>query len=211
MDRLNYAAKHSDRYQTWCYEVSQSPFAPAAKLEFALISAHTGQDAAVGGFLATRSHFTRDAVGNALHGAGVFAPGVKAGRIVRLRRAIRHGLELPTASGFKQFRAAVKIEGLGFCKQSFGLALISPLASPVVCLDTHICRAYGVRAAWTSRSLKNYSMAEAALVAEAEMVGMPPFAYQWAVWDYQRRPKSPDDHSFLWRGGRRQYQTSWRI
>ena len=39
--------------------------------------------------------------------------------------------------------------------------------------------------------------------------GKPPFAYQWAVWDWKRARvdhKPPLDHSFLWQGGSTEHQ-----
>ena len=209
--RLQWCQDRSARYLEWAGEVARGPFSPEDKLEFAIISAHTPQSYAIAGFLATRFHFTRDAVYAGLRRTGVFAPGVKAQRIVMLRRRVRAGeLGIPKAP-FKEWRekdAEHHIEGLGICKLSFGLALSAPLESDVVCLDTHLCREYGVPFAWTRR-LANYASVEARLRGEARVVGLPPFAYQWAVWDYVRlrdRGQAPDDHSFLWQGGARQTQ-----
>lgn len=50
--------------------------------------------------------------------------------------------------------------------------------------------------------LADYEGIEAQLLTEAEEVGLPAFAYQWAVWDWKRAKYDslpPSDHSFLWR------------
>ena len=128
----------------------------------------------------------------------------KAWAIAQLRQS---GIQLPLDGWeFPAYRRGHKLLGLGYCKLSFGLALTAPLTSQVVCLDTHLCQAYGVTFSAIARKLDLYEAVEAQLKMEAESVGLPPFAYQWAVWDYQRGhayPTShePDDHSFLWRGG----------
>lgn len=217
MNRQQYADKHRSRYLYWCHQVADSPYTALDKAEFALISAHVPQAQAINGFLATRGHHTKEELFGALYGAGVFAPQVKAERLIALRRAIRGGeITLPTdAAQFEPFRVNVKVAGLGYCKLSFALALIAPMESPVVCLDTHLCRAYGVKPDWAYRKLENYVSVESRLRAEADAVGLPPFAYQWATWDYQRRyensqgRQAPDNHSFLWKSGRTFYQMQW--
>ena len=220
VDRLEYAREHRSRYLLWGEQVARSPYSSADKMEFALLSAHTLQEAAIRGFMATRGHYAEDELRYALYRSGVLAAKVKAGRLVRFRREVRHErLALPECSTlFPSFRKDVKVEGLGYCKMSFGLALSAPLSSPVVCFDTHLCRAFGVKDWSLYRSLANYERVESLLTQEAQEANLPPFLYQWAVWDYMRwyEPPAgvrfaPDDHSFLWRGGRTKYQTRMEV
>lgn len=215
MDRLEYADKNRQRYLDWCGGVECSPYDDIDKLEFAIISAHTLFGKSINGFLATRDLDSVVDIGNALYETGVTAPGNKAAWVCQLREDVLEcRVDIPSLS-FKAYRESHKIDGLGYCKLSFGCCLIAPMESDVVCLDTHILQVYMCRMpskAEVSRhyaKLAMYESVESQLVTEADTVGLPAFAYQWAVWDWKRARvdcKPPEDHSFLWQGGRTQYQ-----
>jgi len=149
-------------------------------------------------------------IAEALNAAGVFAPFNKAGYIAEYRR-----LQPMPSMPFREYRRDTKLAGLGYCKLSFACCLIDPLNADVVCLDTHILQVYmGHRpsereVARVYNQLSTYERIEGQLLAEAGQVGLPPFAHQWAVWDWKRARvdhKPPLDHSFLWRGGQSQCQ-----
>ncbi len=206
--RMDYAYRHADRYQQWCYEVERSPFSNMAKAEFAIISAHTRQEFATEGFLAVQREHSVESIGRVLAGASVFAPFKKAGWIWLLRERVANGEDVLPELPFVDWRMRVKINGLGLIKSSFAAALSDPLHSDVLCLDTHMCRAVDIPYRSVMRSSNLYRSVEAGLDLEACEVGLPLFAFQWATWDFMRRDyhQAADDHSFLWRGGRTKYQ-----
>lgn len=210
MDRLEYAERNKQRYLDWCAGVESSPFDDIDKLEFAIISAHTLFDKSIDGFLATRNLDNVTDIGNALYNTGVIAPGNKAAYIVGLRDDVLEcRIDIPSLS-FREYRKSHKIAGLGYCKLSFGCCLINPMESDVVCLDTHILQVYMGRRPTPNEINRHYQTLglyvgiEDMLIGEAEQIGLPAFAYQWAVWDWKRAKvdhKPPSDHSFLWQGG----------
>ena len=129
----------------------------------------------------------------------MFASYQKAGLIMQLRDAV-YEVGIPTGD-YRHWRRTHKLPGLGYCKLSFGTSLIDPLGTNVVCLDVHVTRAYWPTATASDvrriyRRLDEYERIETLLLDEAERAEMPPFAYQWAVWDWQRG--GADDHAFLW-------------
>ena len=155
-----------------------------------------------------------DDIANALDTAGVLAPRHKAAYIWAARVAVEDGRPLP-AVDYREYREAVKWSGLGYCKLSFAACLIDPFGSDILCLDTHMLQVYlGYRPSPREvhrlyRNISDYSYIESIVVLEADEVGLPPFAYQWAVWCWKRAKIDllpPDSHDFLWAGGRRQYQ-----
>lgn len=212
MSRLEYADRNRQRYLDWCGGVESGPFDAVDKLEFAVISAHTRFDFSIDGFLASRGIDNVQDLGNALAYSRVTAPGFKAAAILNLRDMVLYGdTPLPNRC-YQDYRREWKLPGLGHCKLSFGACLIDPMGANVVCLDTHILQVYMGRMPSKSevgrcyRRLDVYEGIEAQLLAEAVEVGLPPFAYQWAVWDWKRARvdhKPPMDHSFLWQGGQR--------
>ena len=207
-NRLAYAGIHREQYLDWCRELSESPYSPLDKLEFACISAHAPMARAIGGFEATRHETSLQGIVNALDDAGVMASGRKASWILGIRREYA-SLGTPSLP-YRQYRQEHKLPGLGICKLSFGCALIEPLLSDVCCLDTHMLQLLtgympsANEVGKVYRSLESYQSYEDILDWEARQVDMPLFAYQWAVWDYKRGivdHKEPEDHSFLWRSG----------
>ena len=200
--RMDYANRNFDRYTTWAAAVCDGPYTPRDKLEWAIITAHCPFDKSVAGFLATRAVSGLQNLAEALATAGVMAPGNKAAYITRLR----HGDWEYPAADYRDYRQRVKLPGLGHCKLSFAACLIDPFGADVICLDTHMLACYGApfSAQRAYANLKLYEEVEDEVLAEANAVGMPPFPYQWAVWDWWRaqtlhRPTT--DHSFLWQSG----------
>ncbi len=215
MDRQDYAFANQDKYNDWCKAVEDSPFDAVEKLEFAIISAHTLFAKSISGFLATRGLEDMQSIGNALYHHGVTAPGNKAAYILGLRDMVLYGDTPLPEPCYQEYRKAVKLPGLGYCKLSFGACLIAPFDANIVCLDTHILQLYlgympsRKEVARHYTKLDSYASIEGQLLSEANEVGLAPFAYQWAVWDYKRAKvdhKSPQDHSFLWQSGQTQYQ-----
>ncbi len=205
--RMDYAERHRDRYLQWCYEVERSPYSVLAKTEFAIISAHTPQAAAIEGFLAAQREHSLRGIAEALDVASVLAPRKKAAWIDLLRERTDTEDVLPSGLA-SSWRKRVKIKGLGITKSSFAADLADPLHADVICLDTHMCRVAGLPWRWLAVNEGRYRATELAFGLEAEEVGLPIFVYAWATWDFARRDRheAPDDHSFLWRGGRTKFQ-----
>ena len=214
MNRIDYANANRERYLDWCGEILHSPYTPLDKLEFAIISAHCNMGYAIEGWLATRgiNHITP--LAETLHANNVMAPGLKAGYIMHLRDMLDDGYPIPHEC-YQEFRRAHKYPGLGHCKLSFATALIDPIGSNVVCLDTHILQVYLNTRPTTAQvnriyaHLPTYESIEGELIQEANEINLPPFAYQWATWDWKRARVDhlpPLDHSFMWRDGRTQFQ-----
>ena len=198
--RLAYADAHFAQYTEWCAQVGDSPYSPRDKLEWAIITAHCPFDKSVAGFLATRNILGLQPLAVALAQSGVMAAGNKAAYITQLR----NGDWQTPRPDYRAHRRSNKLPGLGHCKLSFAACLIDPFGADVVCLDTHMLACYGGQVAKCYRSLAAYEAVEDEVLAEANVVGMPPFAYQWAIWDWWRcktKQVSPQNHSFLWRAG----------
>jgi len=210
VDRLEYAHANRQRYLGWAGAVAASPLTATARLEFAAISAHTPMRQAIAGWQAVQGIEGVSDMAEALNAAGVIAPGKKAGYIAEYRR-----LQPMPSYPYREYRRDMKLPGLGYCKLSFACCLIDPFNSDVVCLDTHILQVYmgrrpgelDIRKCYTC--LAHYEYIEGQVLAEAAQVGLPPFCFQWAVWDWKRARvdlKPPLNHSFLWRGGTTTYQ-----
>ncbi len=201
MDRMDFAQANRERYLDWIGNVERGPFSALDRLEFAIISAHTPMEKAIRGWLASRNAATMDEVAVALNANSVIAPFNKAAYIDRNRES---GI-LPSPD-YQQFRRDVKLPGLGYCKQSFAACLIDPFGADVLCLDVHMIHCIMADPTPSEigkayRKLSEYEALEAPLLAEAEAVGLPAFAYQWATWDYTRCVRQgsvPESHSFLW-------------
>ena len=215
MDRLAYADANRGRYLAWCADVASGPATVADRFEFAVISAHCPFGKAIAAWKATRGIDRVLEYGAALHTAGVVGPFNKAARALEIRDGLASG-ELPEPrADFRDWRRRYKFRGLGFCKASFAACLCKPFESDIVCLDTHVLRALAgeeadarfIRRTWENRG--DYEYWESVLVLEAEELQMPAFAYQWAVWDWQRARAMqvpPSNHSVFWKGGESQYQ-----
>lgn len=208
MDRQDYAHHNTPRYLDWCGELEASPYDAIEKMEWAIISAHCKFQISLSGFKATRGMDGLQELADALYNEGVLAPGNKAAYILDLRDRCLYGDTPLPESCYQVYRRNYKFQGLGHCKLSFGACLIDPLGSNIVCLDTHILQVYlGYRPQLKEvnriyRRLDLYESIELQLLTEAREVGLPAFAYQWAVWDWKRAKYDllpPSDHSFLWR------------
>ena len=202
---MTYADAHFQQYTDWAGKVKDGPYTDAELLEWAIITAHTGFTQSVEGFLATRGVVSLTELAEALAQAAVINPRNKAAYIIRLRGMIADGQVLPEPD-YQDYRRHVKLPGLGFCKLSFGACLADPFGATIICLDVHMGREYRpdlpIARIWSNLAL--YESVESEVLDEANAIGMPPFPYQWAVWDYTRlvhRHISPTNHSFLWRGG----------
>ena len=214
MKRLEYADANRCRYYNYVRNVRESPYTDLDKMEFALISAHTPMDAAINGWLGTRDErLEMDEYANKLNDCGVLASFNKTAYVWGIRALIHQGAPYP--DGTTNHRQTVKFPGLGYCKSSFAACLIAPLTSRVVCLDTHMLQVLLGRKPDAQeinriyRRLDEYEYLESILEVEAYEVDMPLFAYQWAVWDWQRLQtarKPTENHSFLWESGRSTYQ-----
>jgi hypothetical protein len=210
MDRLEYANSHHTKYLDWCNEIDHSPFSAIDKMEWAIITAHTPFESSANGFLATRNLDELQPIANALFNAGVLAPNNKAAYILDLRDRCLYGETPLPESDYREYRRTTKFAGLGYCKLSFGACLIDPLSLDIntICLDTHILQVYlGYHPSPKEvnriyQRLDLYESIESQLLDEAAIVELPPFAYQWAVWDWKRARYDhlpPSNHSFLWR------------
>lgn len=78
-----------------------------------------------------------------------------------------------------------EVAGLGYAKAPFFLSLLSPVDWRVpVCTDVHIMRAVGLGNAHPNRY--NLGRAQERMQRRARRAGLPPFVYQWALWDFVR-------------------------
>lgn len=199
LDRMDWAYQRRDRYEAWCSELLASPYSTQDKLEFAVLSAHTQFLISIAAFQATRAPQSLQDIAGALDNAGVMNPRQKAVYLTDLR-----ALAPEPTFAYSEYRAETKLPGLGYCKLSFACCLIDPLRSDVVCIDTHVAKVYGEDAVRLWRTPSRYEATEERLKAEATEVGLPPFAYQWAVWDWKRLHTAGlsgprvNSHSFLW-------------
>ena len=204
VDRREYAHANQQRYLDWAGGLVSSPYSEAERFEWAIITAYTGFQASVAGFLASRREVTLTGLARALLAAGVLAPNNKAAYIIRLREGLVAGsLSLPT-SPYHDWRRTHKLPGLMHTKLSFGICLCDPYGADVVCIDTHIAAVYGVDYKLCLRGLDEYERVERQILGEADAVGLPAFVFAWAVWDWWRARsvyKPPENHSFLWPGG----------
>lgn len=196
MDRQAWADEHRTTYLDWASRIAESPYSALDKAEFAVISAHCGFEASVRGFERSRLAVAQKHLAEELNYAGVFAPGLKAGYIARLRNEADR---LPqVGQDMRLWRATTKLPGLGWCKASFAACLIDPLGSNIVCLDTHMVAEYGYVGVLKQ---PDYEYVEALVREEALELDLPMFVYEWATWDFRRwyrHNEFPQDHSFLW-------------
>ena len=196
----NYVLEHKNRYLTFLNEVANSPFSPEDKVEFAIISANAPLERCIEGFLATRDRkLSRQELGEKLHMSGVNAPYVKGLYLQAYRDA-----PIVPEPPYRAFRRDIKIAGLGHCKMSFASCLIDPFNPEVVCIDSNVAKHFGWDAVRLFASLRQYEDAEALLLENAARLEVPPFLYQWAVFDFRRGQMHP--HDFLWQSGRQSYQ-----
>lgn len=207
MNRLEYAHHNRERYLDWCGQVFHSPYSDLDKLEWAIISAHCQFTKSVAAFQRTRKATDMEEYANELYGVGILAPYNRAAAVFNLRDMLEAGYALPYYE-YRNYRRDYKLPGLGYCKLSFACSLIDPFGSDVVCLDTHIIAEYlgrqptSVEVQRIYARLDRYEIMESMVLAEAANLDLPPFAYQWAVWDYRRardRHVPPQPHDHLWR------------
>ena len=200
-----YIKENQVKYRAWMVEVSQSSYSPLDMAEFAIVSAGCGMERAIMGFTATRGVEGMLEVADTLDISGVFSPYNKASYIDRLRN---DGHVLPHP-GYREFRRENKLPGLGWAKVSFAACLADPFGSDIVCLDTHMLQMYGIEVKNHPRyfkSLRMYEEIEEVLLRDADTLGVEPFLYQWAAWDWKRGQAHP--HGFLWENGYRDLQSS---
>ena len=204
--RQEYANAHRTRYEDWCGKILHSPLSNLAKMEWAILSAHTGFARSVAAFGATRTARTLDDYAEALHAVGLRGSYRRAAYVLNLRERLEAGEPGPEWD-YKVYRRTHKLPGLSYCKLSFASNLIAPFGSNVICLDTHMLTLYlghpPTRAerdrVWCG--LDRYEILEAQAIAEADEIGLAPFPYQWAVWDWHRGLTlglPPEPHSHLW-------------
>ncbi len=88
------------------------------------------------------------------------------------------------------------IRGLGPAKAPFLISLLEPTAPDIpVCIDIWMIRLLGLqRPGELQPTVGDYRQAQRMIRNRAHRHGLPPFVYQWAVWDYVRAA-----------GGRSQY------
>ena len=203
MFRQEYAHQNKAQYEDWTARVADTPYSAVELMELAIISAHTQFEPMVDGFKATRNAETIDEVADCLYREGVIASHNKAAYIMDVReRCIFGDTPLPEAD-YRDYRREFKFKGLGHAKLSFAACLIDPQGSDIICLDTHMIEVYrGVKGSSNEgrraiSTLARYEAIEDLVLTEAEEVGLTPFAYQWAVWDWKRG--TPEPHSFLGR------------
>jgi len=93
-------------------------------------------------------------------------------------------------------RLESSIRGLGPAKAPFLVSLLEPTAPDIpVCIDIWMIRLFGLqRADGLQPTVDDYRRAQRMNRNRAHRHGLPPFVYQWAVWDYVRTA-----------GGRSQY------
>ena len=186
IDRQEWAYHQRERYLSYAGGLQAGPYTLRERFEFALISAHCTLKSAV-------TAWQRALVAKTAHDIIVALKPCGSGyRKAALLMELRETPIPPPALPFSEYRRQYKLPGLGPAKLSFALALWKPLESDVVCLDTHMLQLLGVKA----NSLPAYERAESLVVKEAAQVGLPPFVYQWAVWDWKRG--HVESHSFLW-------------
>ena len=194
MDRLTYAHSHRTQYLDWCQRLQDSPVTPTRRLEFAILSANTPFDQAVRVWQGVGEVEGPGAIRDVMRAEGMGLYGLK---VEAIEAARANPTEYPRPD-YRQYRANVKLPGLAWSKLSFAACLIDPLNSNIVCLDTHMVQEYtGVVPDGDWFKCKPwYRAIENRLRFEANGVGMPMFAYQWATWDSRRGRQ--EDHSFMW-------------
>ncbi len=220
MQHMDYAFRNRAKYLDWACGINHTPYSPLDLTEWAILTAHCRFEVSVQAFEATREMGEDgiQALGDELKRQGVVGSHKKAGFIYTLREGLEDGtLTLPTTA---EHRRTVKLPGLGYCKHSFAACLIDPFGADVVCMDTHMLQVYlGYRPDSKEvnriyRKEADYTYYESIVILEAEDVGMPPFPYQWAVWDWKRAKYDNlpnENHSFLWPGGATQIQTRMKL
>ena len=192
-NRMEYAREHKAVYVDYCQRIASSSVSDVRRMEFAILSAHCPFDKAVAAWYGIEGAVTADEISAAIRRAGLGLTKFKTDAIV----ALRQRTDVAPTGDCRKWRDTTKVKGLGLSKASFAACLVQPLTSNVVCVDTHMFQCYEGRVP-SSKDLmgKRYAAVENKILGEAEVVGMPAFAYQWAVWDYQRG--TTEIHSFLW-------------
>ena len=178
--RVRYARENAGRYFQWAHRLCSVPARDLA--EFALISVQCYFDRAIAGWQASRGLYG-EALVKALSNARVSFPAVKAQALTHFR------LLAYSPQPTRAYRdASIGLyPGLGIAKLSFAICLAYPFTSEVVCVDRHMARAYGA----ASLTKGVYCRVESDIINEAQEAELPPFLYQWAIWDlYRGRPES---------------------
>jgi hypothetical protein len=194
--RRDYALRNSARYREMATNLRDGPASPTRRLEFAVLSANVAFSRAVGAWDNIRHASTAAEIDGGMLDAGLGLTTIKTPAIMWLRA---HPDIYPRPD-YRQYRQDIKLPGMMWTKLSFAACLIDPLRSNIICLDTHIMKVYtGLGPQITGRWMGGgwrYQRLENRLLFEAREVGLPPFPYQWAVWDYQRG--QVEEHKFLW-------------
>ena len=194
-ERLAYAKAHANEYRSSLGALADSPYSPWDMAEFAALSANSPFTRARAAWRATRGVHGVQEIAKTLQVCGVGPTTLKAEYCEGIRGLSLTELPRPP---YAAHRAGHPIRGLGYSKYSFAACLIDPLGADVVCIDTWMYQAYNGRvpdAGWFRRPAA-YVALEGVIVSEAHVVNLPPFAYQWAVWDLARGVRT--SHEFLW-------------
>ena len=212
IQRLDYTREHLERYTIYLGEIERSPFGPISLMEFACISANTGIQSAIDGWTAIRDLKGVTEIAEALLFWGVNAPFLKASYVVGIRRLPMNLFPSPLGGDWRTQRkeGVPQIKGIGFAKYSFTACLSHPLDSRIVCLDTIMAQSLTGTVpgksfyAATKKAHQYYEYLEDIILEEADVLGVPAFLHQFAVWDLTRKllaNKPTEPHSFLWQKG----------
>ncbi len=103
----------------------------------------------------------------------------------------------PNESALQWERRLGTIKGLGLAKAPFLCSLLAPLAPDTpVCLDVWILRLLKLAQpnGRPPESIKVFQLGQRRIRNRARRYGLPPFLYQWIVWDYIRSAGAPGQY-----------------
>lgn len=178
-----------------------------ARVAFAILSANTGFNAAVKalGYAASVGYRCEPFV----LGAYNIVPAKGEYLTAMVARNARTFLRLPVWNGdvepWSEYRERLAREtpGLGRAKASFVACLLYPMASRVVCLDTHMHAILWGSTNFLKIGRAQYERGEAWVREWATDWNVPAFVAQWLLWDCQRTgaPQSHDIFPGQHKGG----------